>query len=90
METVHLLIKGKVQGVFFRASAKKIAESLALKGWIKNTKEGHVESVVSGNHTSVIAFIEWCKTGPGKANVSDVVVVTQRDEEIFEHFLIIT
>ena len=43
MRSVHLLVQGKVQGVFFRATAKEMAESLQLKGWVKNTPGGEVE-----------------------------------------------
>ena len=43
MPTIHLLIKGTVQGVYYRASAKEVADRLHLSGWVKNTREGHVE-----------------------------------------------
>jgi acylphosphatase len=74
MATIHLLIKGKVQGVFYRASAKKIADKLNLTGWIKNTKEGDVEAVITGKENQLEEFIEWCKKGPENAEVVDVVV----------------
>lgn len=74
MAAVHLLIKGRVQGVFYRASAKEMAEHLHLTGWIKNTKEGEVEAVVNGNDNQVLQFVDWCRQGPPKAQVTDVVV----------------
>lgn len=77
MRTVHLLIKGKVQGVFYRASAKEKAEELGIDGWIKNTKEGFVEAVASGSNNTVQQFIDWCKRGPSKARVDDVVITEQ-------------
>lgn len=70
MPSVHLLIKGKVQGVYFRACAKEIAQTLDLRGWVKNKADGSVEAVASGSEKSLQQFIEWCKRGPEKAVVS--------------------
>ena len=74
MSIVHLLIKGKVQGVFYRASAKEVADRLHISGWIKNTREGHVEALASGSEEDLRRFIEWCKKGPERAVVSDLIV----------------
>ena len=70
MRTVHIKISGKVQGVFFRASAKEIADKLKITGWVKNTLEGDVEIVAEGSSESIEEFLEWCKKGPPKAFVS--------------------
>lgn len=72
METVHLVITGKVQGVFYRASAKKKAEELNIRGWIKNTSEGNVEALVTGNQVEIEKFIQWCRSGPDRAVVEEV------------------
>ena len=88
MPTVHLLIKGKVQGVFYRATAKGVAQTLDLCGWIKNTSEGHVEAIVSGSEKSLHQFIEWCKKGPEKAVVT-IINVTSVTEQAFADFRII-
>lgn len=85
--TVHLLIKGKVQGVFYRASAKDVAEQLKLTGWIRNTVDGDVEAVACGDEDRIKEFIEWCNKGPRKAEVYKVVV-TEKEEEHFESFRI--
>ena len=69
MPTIHLLIEGKVQGVFYRATAKQIATQLGLTGWIKNTKDGNVEATVSGDELQLQNFAKWCKQGPDKAEV---------------------
>jgi acylphosphatase len=81
--TVHLLIKGKVQGVYYRASAKDVAEQLNLAGWIRNTKEGDVETMVTGNEREVKEFIEWCKKGPRRAEVAKVIVTEKTGEQFF-------
>lgn len=88
MPTVHLLIKGKVQGVFYRASAKEIAQTLDLGGWVKNTSEGHVEAVVSGSEKSLQQFIDWCRKGPEKA-VVETLTVTSISDQSFAGFRII-
>ena len=80
MPTLHLLIKGKVQGVFYRASAKDIAKQIGVTGWIKNTVHGDVEAVVSGSQAQVEEFTEWCKTGPRRAVVIEVIVTPQADQ----------
>jgi acylphosphatase len=74
MPTIHLLIKGKVQGVFYRATAKKIADELNLTGWIKNTKDGNVEAAATGNEEQLKEFMNWCKQGPEHAKVEEVII----------------
>lgn len=74
MPVIHLLIKGKVQGVFYRASTKEEADRLHLTGWVKNTREGHVEVLASGPEEDLRLFVEWCKKGPERAEVSELIV----------------
>lgn len=85
MTTVHLIISGKVQGVFYRASAKKIADDLHIFGWIKNSDEGNVEAMVCGEQDDIETFIDWCKKGPDNAQVDDVIV-TEIPGIIFDRF----
>ncbi len=72
MTTLHIIIKGKVQGVFYRDSAKKQADKLGLTGWIANTADGNVEITVSGNNHELDQFIQWCKLGSDKSEVENV------------------
>ena len=88
MPAFHLLIKGKVQGVFYRATAKEEAERLGVTGWVRNTKEGCVEAVVSGTAEAVEQFIKWCRQGPPRAFVTDVEI-TETAEENFSEFKVI-
>ncbi len=85
METVHLLISGKVQGVFFRQTAAKMAERFHISGWIKNKYDSKVEALVTGEPDDIKSFVNWCKTGPEKANVENVAIVKQ-PEIIFKKF----
>ena len=88
METKHLIIRGKVQGVLYRASAKKKAEELSLSGWIKNTSEGDVEAIVTGNNQQLEEFVKWCKSGPDRARVEEVYV-NNHELEDFDSFRIV-
>jgi len=69
---VHLLITGRVQGVYFRHHTKEKALELGLKGWVRNRVDGRVEAVFEGVPAQVIEMIDWCQTGPTHANVTDV------------------
>lgn len=71
MRTVHLKITGKVQGVYFRASARQRAELLQLTGWVRNT-EKDVEVVVSGEDRLVESFVNWAQKGPERARVEKI------------------
>ncbi|MFH0774469.1 MAG: acylphosphatase [bacterium] len=68
----HILVSGRVQGVFFRAHTKDGAISLGLVGWVKNLRDGRVEVYCEGEREKVEKLIEWCKKGPSSAIVRDV------------------
>jgi acylphosphatase len=88
MQTLHLLITGKVQGVFFRAKAKEEAVKYGIRGWIKNTHDNHVEALITGEPDLLDLFIEWCKRGPEKARVKEVLV-SKHPEKEFDDFEIV-
>lgn len=87
MISKHILVQGKVQGVFFRAGTKKKADELGIKGWVKNTDDGHVEIVATGDHDPIKTFIEWCYIGPPRARVLQVLV-TDCEHFPAEEFLV--
>ena len=74
MKTIRLIIKGKVQGVFFRATAKDIAERLGIKGWVRNLPDNNVEIIATAPDEQLTQLIEWCKEGPPRAIVDEVVI----------------
>ena len=74
MKTIRLTIKGKVQGVFFRATAKDIADDLGVKGWARNLPDRNVEITATATEDILQKFIDWCKQGPPKARVDEVIV----------------
>ena len=88
MPTIHLIIKGKVQGVFYRASAKKAANSLSLNGWVRNKENGDVELLVTGPSDRLKQFTDWCREGPAGAIVSELIETVQ-EESTFDSFSII-
>ncbi|MBD3249888.1 acylphosphatase [Candidatus Woesearchaeota archaeon] len=85
---IHLIIKGNVQGVFFRANAKKKAISLGLTGWVRNDPDGTVETVAEGEKSRLDEFKSWCLKGPSSAEVSDVDSETQEATGEFTTFSI--
>ena len=80
MPTQHLLIKGTVQGVYYRASAKEVADAIGLTGWIRNTPEGHVEALVTGMPYQLQDFVDWCRKGPSGAEVTGIYVENRPEE----------
>lgn len=70
---IHLLISGRVQGVFYRANTKKKADELGLKGWVKNRPDGRVEAFFSGPKAEVEKMIEWCWQGSSQAQVEKII-----------------
>ena len=88
MPTVHIKVRGKVQGVFYRATAKEAADRLGIKGWVRNTEEGDVELMAGGSNEALQSFIDWCRQGPKGAVVQDVFIISE-DEASFEDFRVI-
>lgn len=70
----HLLISGRVQGVFFRESMRSEAERLGVTGWVRNRRDGDVEAVVDGEAGAVEAIVAWARNGPPAARVDTVEV----------------
>lgn len=81
-------IKGKVQGVFFRASTRETAQKLGIRGWVRNLSDGTVETVAEGDSDALEKFIDWCKKGPESAMVTDVDIDMQTATGKFDNFTI--
>jgi acylphosphatase len=73
-QRVHVRISGRVQGVFFRASAEAEARRLGLSGWVRNCPDGSVELVAEGPKAKLDELLAWCRHGPPRAEVEDVQV----------------
>ena len=83
---VHVLISGKVQGVFFRSSTKDMAKKLGLSGWVRNLEDGRVEGVFEGEKEAIEKMLEWCKVGPEYARVTDLEVAMEDYKGEFKEF----
>lgn len=68
----HVLVEGRVQGVFFRAYTQEEARRRHVTGWVRNRHDGSVEAVFEGNRPEVEALVHWCRTGPPSARVEKV------------------
>ena len=71
---VHVVITGRVQGVYFRQSTFRQARACGVVGWVKNLPDGSVEAVFEGDEDSVNQLIAYVRNGPSHATVKDVVV----------------
>lgn len=74
-----MTVRGRVQGVGFRASAALRADALGVAGWVRNRPDGSVELAVTGTPAAVDALVEWCRQGPPLARVTDVAVTDATD-----------
>ncbi len=73
-KAVHVIISGRVQGVFFRMETRRTAERLGVGGWVRNRADGTVEAIFEGETDKVDQAVDWCKKGPPNASVSDVAI----------------
>ena len=71
-QTLRIIVKGKVQGVFYRQTAKEKAGELEMGGNIKNAPDGDVHIIATGNKEQLQEFIAWCRRGPPEAIVDEV------------------
>ena len=74
---VHIFVKGKVQGVYFRQGMKDIAEKKNVTGWVRNLQDKRVEAVLEGKDADVNSVIEWSHMGPPSAIVDDVEIINE-------------
>ena len=83
MVCYQITVKGRVQGVFYRASTKNKALELDVKGWVCNASDGSVLIEAEGSKDKIMDLFDWCKKGPPQAKVVDVkkkeVVVKNHD-----------
>jgi len=86
---VHIFVKGKVQGVYFRQGMKDIAEKNNVIGWVRNLQDKRVEAVLEGKDTDVNSVMEWSHTGPPNAIVDYVEIIIENYKGEFSKFEIL-
>jgi acylphosphatase len=74
LKQIHIKVEGRVQGVFFRASAQREAKRLGLTGWVRNRNDSSVELVAEGEETGIKDLIAWAQSGSTAARVEKVDV----------------
>lgn len=88
MSQAHLFISGYVQGVGYRYFVRSNASRLGLTGWVRNTDDNSVEAVFSGEKDVIEQMIALCRKGPFLAEVKDIEVKWEEEEEKFEEFIV--
>jgi acylphosphatase len=83
---LHLIIKGRVQGVFYRDNTKKRANELDLGGFVRNLSDGTVEVVAEGPEESLKELVKWCWQGSKYAKVEDIQIKWQEFKNKFLSF----
>jgi acylphosphatase len=86
---VNLVITGRVQGVFFRASTQQKARELKINGWVKNLVDGRVEVMAQADADALEHFIDWCRHGPANARVDHVEITEMIANDVLSSFLIV-
>lgn len=84
----RVIVHGRVQGVFFRDTMRRMAVSRGVAGWVRNTPEGTVEAVFEGPSDAIESMVDFCEQGPRGASV-ERVEVTEEDPEGLTGFAIV-
>lgn len=83
---LHIIVKGRVQGVYFRAYTQKQAVKLNLNGYVRNLANGDVEIIARGARADLQQLVAWCHKGPMLAKVSEVMVSDHDADQVFSEF----
>lgn len=86
MMQAHVYISGFVQGVGFRAYIRSKARKIGVNGWIRNLSDNRVEAVLQGDKNAIEKVISYCKKGPFFANVTNITIDWEKENEIFSEF----
>ena len=84
----HVVISGRVQGVFFRVETQRAADRIGVHGWVRNNPDGNVEAVFEGPAQSVNEAVDWCWKGSPMSQVTDVKVEWEDPTQEFSTFSI--
>ena len=76
----RVIVTGRVQGVFFRDTVRRRAESARVAGWVSNRSDGAVEAVFEGDAEAVEELVDFCRRGPSRAEVASAEVSEEEPE----------
>lgn len=82
MACYRYIISGRVQGVFYRASAARQATRLGLRGWVRNLTDGRVELLACGEPAELAALEKWLEKGPELAKVTNIEVISEKNVDL--------
>lgn len=88
MKHLNITVEGVVQGVFFRATTKAVADQLGIKGFTKNQPDGSVYIEAEGDDFSMESFLEWCHKGPERSRV-EKVTTTEGEVKNYRNFEVV-
>ncbi len=83
---IRIIVSGKVQGVFFRASTRDQASTLGIAGFVRNLYDGRVEIVAQGKPEQLDNFVAWCAQGPPGADVTDCNIAEYTSPNAYRDF----
>jgi acylphosphatase len=85
----HIIVTGRVQGVFFRKATQERAYELGITGWVRNTDDDSVEIFAQGEENDLNKFIEWCRHGPPRAQVEEIRIAEAENQNAANRFSIV-
>jgi acylphosphatase len=83
---LHVVFRGRVQGVFFRDNARRRAGELGVRGWVRNLQDSSVEAIAEGDEQAVLEWLKWCREDQPRARVTSVDVKREDYRGEFEGF----
>jgi acylphosphatase len=86
-KTISIIIRGRVQGVFFRQATREKAREFGISGWVKNMPDGSVLIKATGESGMLEKLADWCRSGPPRAAVENILV-SEEPAEDFKSFII--
>jgi acylphosphatase len=86
--SVRLIVRGKVQGVYFRFNMRQVAMKNSVVGWVRNLPDGNVEALLEGNKEDVNQVVHWSKIGPDYARVDEVKMDYEQYTGRYKDFII--
>ena len=82
----HIVVSGRVQGVWFRGNTQRFAAAAGVRGWVRNLPDRRVEAVLQGERAAVESVVDFMRTGPPGAAVTDIAVSWSPAGEVFHGF----